>query len=215
MGETEHFCKHDTKWKICGKQEKAAGNEQTLQSHWSRLFRLNSRLNKSLVKWIYFHIPVMILWDCRVGNWTLPNLPWSGKDGVTVEKLPSTLGKFTVRFISLISFLQTISPHSFLGRCSSVVIENAVSSAKRSNWFDKQRACESQMKFPTLAELRAPFSFLDGFWALMDAVMAVMKRGKNLTKSKPFLWTFFFYVLTCSVSTPTPNNGDAVTHAAS
>lgn len=50
-------------------------------------------------------------------------------------------------------------------------------------------------------------------WAVMDAVMTVMRREKNLTKSKLSLWTFLT-VLTCSVPLPSPINGDVVTDAA-
>lgn len=160
---------------------------------------------------MYFHIPVMILWDRRVGNSTLPNLPSSGKDGVTVEKLPSSPGKFTVYFISLISFLKTISAHSFLGCRGTVVIENAVNSAQRSNWSDKQHVSH-RWKFPPWRGSEPLRS--STVWALMDAVTAVMKRGKTW-QSPNLLFELYFLCPHLLSSQPTPNNGDAVTHAAS
>lgn len=157
------------------------------------------------------HIPVTILWDCLVGNSTLPKLPFSGKDGVTVEKLPSSPGKFTVYFISLISLLKTIPAHSFLGRRSAVVIENAVNWAQCSNWSDKQHVSH-RWNFPPWRGSEPLRS--STVWALMDVLTAVMKRGKTW-QSPNLAFELYFLCPHLLSSQPTPNNGDVVPHAAS
>lgn len=117
-------------------------------------------------------------------NHAKPPLPWKRQS----RNYPDLQGNSQCILPLWFSFLETVSAHSFLGCCSAVVIENTVNSAQRLNRFDKQRACESQMKFPTLAELRAPL-FLDGL-GFNRCIYDCDEEGKE---NDPFI------VLTCSV----------------
>ena len=163
-----------------------------------------------LLKWRYFHIPEMILWDSRVGNSTLPNLPSSGKDGVILSRNYSALWGNSQCILSL-WFLSSKQFQLILSLAAAALLLLRALLTQPSAQIDLTNSehVSHRWNFPPWRNSEALRS--STVWALMDAVMAVMKRGKKPDRVQSFSLNSSFL---CP-HLPTPNNGDVVTHAAS
>lgn len=159
------------------------------ESHWSRLYRFNTKLNKSLVKMdIFSHSS-----NDLVGNSTLPNLPFSGKR----QEMTRLSGEIHSVFY-LCDFFPQNNFSSFFPwppqRCCyyehqlSVQIDSTNSKRVTHRWNfppwpDSELVCSSTV------------------WALMDAVKSLDEdegRKKKTWQSPNFpSELFFFNVLTC------------------